>query len=101
MKKWPYIVGIGAVALSMALLLPTGRSTGFAYLSDAEGGSLIGGCNSVNSGTTVCYSTKTGCVNTIGVNPPTTFSGSWQPDTPLNCGVSECGTVPQNKTCGG
>lgn len=101
MKKLRLVFGIVSVALSMFLMLSNTGKGGFEYLSDADGAALMGGaCVSVPSGTLSCSGLKKGCVTTQGEKVPDTTAGSWTPDTPLNCGVIECGTALKTKVCG-
>lgn len=95
-----------AFALSLlsvvcASLAMNASDAAFTYLSDSDAARLEGGgCVSIPDGNKSCDANLKGCKLTYGEKDPSTSSGSWQADTPKNCGVKECGTVPQSKACG-
>lgn len=100
MKKMAVTLTLTLGSLCAALAYSNGSHSRIEYLSDAAGEQLVGGaCFAVPSGYDSCNASLKGCKYTKGEKPISTGAGSWKADTPLNCGVSECGTVPQSKAC--
>lgn len=97
------LVGPVALGLSMCFVFSNMGGAGFEEISDADGGKLFGGgCVRVPSGNAYCngdFNFK-GCKSTLCEPAPLSDPGSFQPDTPKNCGVVECGTVSVSKSCG-
>jgi hypothetical protein len=101
MRKLMMCAALCSVALCALVTFVVADSSSFTVLSDTEGASLTGGaCFAVPNGTSTCYKSYKGCKSTTGEKPISTLPGSWQADTPTNCGVLECGTVPKSKNCG-
>lgn len=100
MKKMAVTLTLTLGSLCAALAYSGGSHSRIEYLSDAAGEQLIGGaCFAVPDGSSTCDANFKGCKSTTGEKPISTTKGSWQANTPKNCGVSECGTVPQSKAC--